>query len=432
MQCQGSSVTTEVIIMNREAIALAADSAVTFHQSGKVFHSANKLYMLAPNHPVGVLVFNNASFMGVSWELIIKLYRDHLVETGEIFDILEDYATAFIEFMQNNESMLFPKQIQDDYFKGSVENLMRNDIFHAVNKQVEAYIIKNAEPVEGHKVLEIARAIIDAICSEWEQSPDLSDIETNREFEAKLEEGYRSVFEDYYQRWLSQLGLGNKDKERLWKNCVLWFTKERWFSQRFTGVCFAGYGKKDLYPSFTHYNFESYMCDTFKYFEVQTHSALLTAGVFPLAQSDIINMLISGIHDQGWNGLKEILTRQISNTYKTLLSQLPEPPTDIDNEVVQMVQNDYENVVQALQKDMFDKYTFSIMMIVQGLPKEELALMAETLVNTTSYMRRVSRGQETVGGPTDVAVISKKDGFIWVKRKHYFDPDKNYHFFNRR
>ena len=36
---------------------------------------------------------------------------------------------------------------------------------------------------------------------------------------------------------------------------------------------------------------------------------------------------------------------------------------------------------------------------------------------------------ETVGGPIDVAVISKGDGFVWVKRKHYFPADLNNHFF---
>ena len=37
--------------------------------------------------------------------------------------------------------------------------------------------------------------------------------------------------------------------------------------------------------------------------------------------------------------------------------------------------------------------------------------------------------EESVGGPVDVAVISKGDGFIWIKRKHYFDPSLNSHFF---
>ena len=32
---------------------------------------------------------------------------------------------------------------------------------------------------------------------------------------------------------------------------------------------------------------------------------------------------------------------------------------------------------------------------------------------------------ETVGGEVDVAVISKGDGFIWIKRKHYFKPELN-------
>lgn len=67
--------------------------------------------------------------------------------------------------------------------------------------------------------------------------------------------------------------------------------------------------------------------------------------------------------------------------------------------------------------------------IVQFLPKDELATMAEALVNITSFRLRVSTNEETVGGPVDVAVVSKKDGLIWMKRKHYFKPDLNAHFF---
>jgi len=59
------------------------------------------------------------------------------------------------------------------------------------------------------------------------------------------------------------------------------------------------------------------------------------------------------------------------------------------------------------------------------LLKDELAAMAEALVNLTKFKRRVSTARETVGGPIDVAVITKGDGFVWVKRKHYFSPDLN-------
>jgi hypothetical protein len=67
--------------------------------------------------------------------------------------------------------------------------------------------------------------------------------------------------------------------------------------------------------------------------------------------------------------------------------------------------------------------------MVTSLPKDELAAMAEAFVNLTAFKRRITDSLETVGGPVDVAVISKGDGLVWVKRKHYFPADLNQHFF---
>jgi hypothetical protein len=56
--------------------------------------------------------------------------------------------------------------------------------------------------------------------------------------------------------------------------------------------------------------------------------------------------------------------------------------------------------------------------------------MAESLVNLTAFKRHISKESETVGGPTDVAIITKGDGFIWIKRKNYFDVNLNRHYLN--
>ena len=66
---------------------------------------------------------------------------------------------------------------------------------------------------------------------------------------------------------------------------------------------------------------------------------------------------------------------------------------------------------------------------INHLPKDELAHVASSLVNLNSFKKRMSLSLETVGGPVDVAVISKGDGFIWIERKHYFDKDLNPQFF---
>jgi hypothetical protein len=67
---------------------------------------------------------------------------------------------------------------------------------------------------------------------------------------------------------------------------------------------------------------------------------------------------------------------------------------------------------------------------VSNLSKEDLSEMAESLIYLTYLKRRITFAEESVGGPVDVAVISKGDGFVWIKRKHYFRPELNKPFFD--
>jgi hypothetical protein len=94
-----------------------------------------------------------------------------------------------------------------------------------------------------------------------------------------------------------------------------------------------------------------------------------------------------------------------------------------------------EKLLQEFDSQMSDyrqtNHINPIAEAVGALPKDELAAMAESFVNLTSFKRKVSMEFETVGGPIDVAVISKGDGFIWIKRKHYFKAELNPHYFAR-
>ncbi len=65
--------TAEVAILNKNAVALAADSAMTTGL-GKIY-PANKLFALTKHRPLGVMIYNKADFMGVPWETLIKMYR---------------------------------------------------------------------------------------------------------------------------------------------------------------------------------------------------------------------------------------------------------------------------------------------------------------------------------------------------------------------
>ena len=75
--------TAEIVIMNKEAVALAADSAVSLvtgpaENPQKIFTSANKIFRLSNNHTVAFMIFNNAAFLGIPWEPLITRFGDSL------------------------------------------------------------------------------------------------------------------------------------------------------------------------------------------------------------------------------------------------------------------------------------------------------------------------------------------------------------------
>ena len=70
--------TAIVAVLNKHAVAIAADSAVTMGDTHKVVNSANKIFTLSKYHPVAVMTYSSAAFMGVPWDIIIKEYRKEL------------------------------------------------------------------------------------------------------------------------------------------------------------------------------------------------------------------------------------------------------------------------------------------------------------------------------------------------------------------
>ena len=99
--------TAEIAVMNQEAVALAADSAVTIvdgedQEITKIFTSANKLFALSRYHSVGAMIYGNTRLGNVPWETVIELYRDQL--GTEEKDTIEDYTEDFIQFINTHAS----------------------------------------------------------------------------------------------------------------------------------------------------------------------------------------------------------------------------------------------------------------------------------------------------------------------------------------
>ena len=89
---------------------------------------------------------------------------------------------------------------------------------------------------------------------------------------------------------------------------------------------------------------------------------------------------------------------------------------------------EFVNFIQLIE----NRHVAPILRSIGALPYEELSNLCESLIKITSLKRKVQSDLETVGGDVDVAIITKGDGFIWTKRKHYFDGNLNHQFFEKK
>ena len=159
----------------------------------------------------------------------------------------------------------------------------------------------------------------------------------------------------------------------------------------------------------------------------------LSSCIIPFAQSEMVAMFIEGV-DPSYN---KIISDYLSEYFEKYPDSIVDSIENVDTnrkeefskklkEIGLSILADFNNRLQDYRQA---NHINPILNAVSFLPKDELAAMAESLVNLTSFKRKISLDAETVGGPIDVAVISKGDGFIWIKRKHYFKPELNNGFF---
>ena len=76
-----------------------------------------------------------------------------------------------------------------------------------------------------------------------------------------------------------------------------------------------------------------------------------------------------------------------------------------------------DELSDKLKSDINSEQVVPLLYSIGVLEKSELAEVAESLIALTSVKRKITFYTESVGGPIDVAIISKHDGFQWIRRK---------------
>ena len=114
-----------------------------------------------------------------------------------------------------------------------------------------------------------------------------------------------------------------------------------------------------------------------------------------------------------WGGQQEAISRLVHGVSPRLAGEL-----------VKLVR-------PAPQPDQITQLVSSLQLALQAplafapMPIQDAIELAEWLVHTTEMFSRFMPGPQSVGGPIEIAAITKYEGFKWVRRKHYYDSSLN-------
>ncbi|EHN8802005.1 MULTISPECIES: hypothetical protein [Enterobacter cloacae complex] len=425
--------TAEIAVFNKTAVALAADSAVTISGGGKhkIYNGAEKLFALTKHHPVGLMVYGSGDLCTAPWELVIKAYRKEL--GSKCFDTLEEYAEDFFSYLQSAEAVI-TSGMRDAHLYHFLSETVFGMLVDAFSEDLDPAYLVNFDELQfvtdftnycGQLLTRLEEVdYLDGFSSDDEQTALTYTLAVSQRIISQK-------FNDFAPASITP------QLTKVVSDVLAAMICKQSDIGSISGIVIAGYGDKDYYPKVLSYE----VCGFFNNKIRKTTNAdkcciTPNCGVTPFAQEDEVSAFMQGASSHLIQNLHNEYQSSIINLLDGIDTVITDmvPATDLEGAkeaIVNVVRGTVAECKARIDSFVRENYVDKVVNMIEFLPKQDLAYMAESLVNLTAFKRKVSDDTETVGGPIDVAIISKADGFIWVKRKHYFAKELNHHYFSR-
>ncbi|WP_214226685.1 hypothetical protein [Pedobacter sp. B4-66] len=428
--------TAIVGVLNSQGIAIAADSAVTVtgNNGKKVYNRSNKIFTLSKFHPVGIAIYNSADFMGMPLETIIKMYRKSLGESS--FNTIQEYKDNFITFLRTQLVNVSPELRKSAFFGFCSEahlTLINNTIDSLSQRNTELIGIEQPDKlVIYHEVVSEELEKYTAKLGTYHQANY-----TNLSFEQYCIHYVDELvaIEDFIQAEINKEFEGfilNEAHRASIKTMLYALVNIQFIFEKHCGLIFFGFGETEIYPSSHLVLVGSLIADDLRFIigdPVKISPGVLNSNILPYAQGDVTTTVLTGVDPNYKNEVKQ----SVKSTFNDVSDQIAAILNNAEQSAaIRLALGTIsDTLIQKLEEYQWTKITGPLLEILAHMGKEDMSELAESLVNITSLKRKFTSSNsadESVGGPVDVAIITKGDGFIWMKRKHYFDINNNQSF----
>jgi len=366
------------------------------------------------------MVYGYAEHCGIPWETVAKVFRrDH---SHVRFKTVRNCYLAFREYLANDK--LFTTTAQE-----------RNILFFSVSVMSQVY-----REVRDLTRSQISARLPDIIQRRTERIAGLSDELT---FVPPTRRALRSEVMPFIELLLKETfkRLDYVVPVRLRSplcNLIDAHLRSPWLSDYEAGVVVFGFGDDELLPSLYSHQFD---CGCFgnlrsvKHVEVN-FGEQSEIHIIPFADRDVMDVFMEGSNQSTraffttlmQRSMREVADRIIKDNFSLTDDEFAVIKTMNEKTITDIMRK----TVTTARTWIHEKSVEPVLNVVRALPKEDMATLAEALVEVTALKKKVSSDIETVGGPVDVCLVTKGDGLIWIKRKHYFDLDKNQQYLYNR
>ena len=413
--------TALVGVLNKRGAAIAADSAMTVFGNGssKIYNNEQKIFPLSDKNPIGVMICNNLNFLTTPWALIFELYK---AERGDIaFPSLTGYVEDFIDYLESMKRLQSP-EVKNAFYQNEFEQL--SDAFRSVFEEKYDELTKSDPDIPNEKV---SRDCYIQTFREIKEIVNDNEI-NNRLKDFSIRDFYKEVVEpneDYFSHKRKEFPRMT-DKE--WKNLLEFFHRDL-INDTFSGpqqseIIFVGYGEDDIFPASQRVFILGMTGDSLKYNieEISEISHTSSAEIRPFAQTDVMITLMKGVSpqsDQEYRDATIELEEGVINDITSLLEK-EKVSSKVIKKVKELSYNKvHERYVDRIDKFINENFVSGVVTALDFFNLEEMAKMAENLIAVTNLQRHISSSEESVGGPIEVAVITKTAGFKWIKHNTF-------------
>jgi len=402
--------TSQLVLINAQGVAIASDSAVTLGGGRRTLDTAVKVLPLPGPHRIAVLHSGLVHVHGLPYQVLLNECFSTLCAAP--LATVEAYRQDFLDWLGNNLQWFSTDRIHREWI-GAVSqrfDIIRDGVLRKIKDDPARLGPERA-------TLEEVRLWAEGLSTfpTFENTDD----EWLRSVGASLAEGVLEVFE----YWFDDIPRSEEIDRHLHAYAAEFVRRSGPWDDSAT-LSFVGFGESQVLPGYSDCDISGVLGGRVLHVPAKSWVGVSDNdpifAIHPLGQTSAINLFLRGAEHEMVEVAANAAVEQVGALRTKLGEVVGEEVASstsfheaFDSAVNQMM----TSIGESVWDDSEQRYVDPLRLAIAGLPLATLADVARSLVELQALRQTTTAEQSTVGGPIDVAIISRAGGFGWVRHK---------------